>query len=104
MLVLAKEVLGGVMGGVFEPWIGQPVVLRVALGQFKLRLLGKVLREQGDTLLMRPQCGPDLEISKTKVLAIEERTYPRAHACRPEYGSFGRECLRFTGRVRLSAR
>lgn len=76
------------MGGVFEPWIGQPIVLHVAIGQFKLRLLGKVLKEQGETLLMRPQCGPDLEISKTKVLAIEECAYPRAHACRPEYGSF----------------
>ena len=73
------------MGGVFEPWIGQPVVLQVTIGPFKLRLLGKVLKEQQETLLMRPQCGPDLEISKTKVLAIEEY----AHACHPKYGSFG---------------
>lgn len=70
------------MGSVFEPWIGQQVVLHVALGQFKLRLLGKVLKEEGETLLMRPQCGPDVEISKTKVLAVEECAYTRARARR----------------------
>ena len=75
------------MRGVFEPWIGLPVVLQVTLGQFKLRLLGKVLREQGETLLMRPQCGPDVEISKTKVLAIEECASLGAHAGPLEYGS-----------------
>jgi hypothetical protein len=56
----------------------------VALGQFKLRLLGKVLKEQGETLLMRPQYGPDVEISKTKVLAIEE-----CAGARLKYSLFG---------------
>jgi hypothetical protein len=56
----------------FEPWIGQPVVLRLTLGQVKLSIQGMVLKEQAETLLMRPQYGPDLEICKTKVLAIEE--------------------------------
>ena len=60
------------MEGVFASWIGQPVVLQVVLGQFKLSLRGKVLKEHGEMLLMRPDCGPDLTISKTKVLAIEE--------------------------------
>jgi len=60
------------MEGVFESWIGQPVILQVALGRLKLSFQGEVLRENGETLLMRPQYGPDVEISKTKVLAIEE--------------------------------
>lgn len=60
------------MEGVFEPWIGQSVVLQVILGQYKLSLRGKVLKDQGEKLLMRPECGPDLEIAKMKVLAVEE--------------------------------
>lgn len=64
------------MEGVFEAWIGQPVVLHVLSGPFKLKLRGKVLKEQGETLLLRPQWGPDLEISKTEVLAIEEMGVP----------------------------
>jgi hypothetical protein len=66
------------MEGVFESWIGQPVVIQVALGRFKLSLRGKVLKDHGETLLMRPQCGPDLEIFKTKVLAIEQMGVPFA--------------------------
>ena len=64
------------MEGVFESWIGQPVVLQVTLGGLKLSLRGKVLKEGGETLLMRPQCGPDVQICKTKVLAIEEMGEP----------------------------
>jgi len=60
------------MEGVFQSWIGQPVVLQVALGGLKLSLRGKVLKEGAEALQMRPQCGPDVEISKTKILAIEE--------------------------------
>jgi len=60
------------MESVFESWIGQPVIVRVAVGPCNWSLRGKVLKEQGETLLMRPQCGPDIEISKSNVLAIEE--------------------------------
>jgi len=66
------------MEDLFQRWIGQPVVLQVTLGQLKISLRGKILQEHGDTLLMRPQCGPDLEISKTKLLAIEETRLPFA--------------------------
>jgi hypothetical protein len=60
------------------------------------------LKEHGETLLMRPQCGPDLEISKTKVLAIEECA--RTHEFKPavlNMARLGNECLRLPGRVRL---
>ena len=60
------------MESAFQSWIGHPVVVRLALGQIKLSLCGRVLKEQPETLLMRPQYGPDLEISKSKVLAIEQ--------------------------------
>ncbi len=86
MLALAEEVLGGVMASVFEPWIGQPAVVQVAFGEFKVRLPGTLLKDQGETLLIRPQCGPDLQVSTAKVLAIEECACPRAHASSPEYG------------------
>ena len=60
------------MQGAFEFWIGHSVLVQLTLGQIKLSLRGEVLKEQNETLLMRPQFGPDLEICKTKVLAIEE--------------------------------
>lgn len=65
----------------FESWMGQPVLVQFALGQLKLRLSGQVLREDEETLLMRPECGPDFKIAKTAVLAIEEMDVPFAH-CR----------------------
>ena len=60
------------MGRVFESWIGQPVTVHLAIGQIKLSLRGTLLQEQQETLLMRLQHGPDLEIGKTELLAIEE--------------------------------
>jgi hypothetical protein len=69
------------MERVFECWMGQPVVVQLALGQLKLRLRGQVLREDEETLFMRPECGPDLKIAKTTVLAIEEMDV-RFYHCR----------------------
>ena len=40
--------------------------------QPELTLRGMFLRDQEKTLLMRPEAGPDIEIAKTRVLAIEE--------------------------------
>jgi len=60
------------MDAVFEPWIGQPVIVRLAVGYIRLSLRGTVLKEQQETLLLRPENGPDLEINKDTVLAIEE--------------------------------
>jgi hypothetical protein len=60
------------MQSAFESWIGHTVVVQMVLGQIKLSLRGELLEEQMDTLLMRPQFGPNLEICKTNVLAIEE--------------------------------
>jgi hypothetical protein len=63
--------------------------MQLDFGQFKLRLLGTILKDQGETLLVRPQCGSDLEVATTKVLAIEECECPcpRAHII-PQYVRF----------------
>jgi hypothetical protein len=67
-----QEHFGGDMQNAFESWIGQQVVVQLAFGQIKVSLRGMLLRDQTETLLMRPEAGSDIEIAKTKVLAIEE--------------------------------
>lgn len=60
------------MDSAFAPWIGHPVVLQVALGDIRVPLRGKLLKEGGDTLRMRIGEGWDVDIYKTMVLAVEE--------------------------------
>jgi hypothetical protein len=55
----------------FEPWIGHPVVLELALGRIKLDVSGTILRDCGTTLLMKPESGPDVEIPWDYILKIE---------------------------------
>ena len=57
---------------VFATWIGQPIVLQVALGDIRVPLRGKLLKAGGDTLRMRIGDGWDVDIYKTMVLAVEE--------------------------------
>jgi hypothetical protein len=63
---------GEKMKNAFEPWVGQVVLVQVALGRVKLSLRGTLLRDRSESLLMRPEVGSDVEIPKTNVLAIEE--------------------------------
>jgi hypothetical protein len=60
------------MPSVFATWIGQPVVLQVALGDIRVPLRGKLLKEGGDTLTMRIGDEWDVDIYKTMILAVEE--------------------------------
>jgi hypothetical protein len=60
------------MHSAFARWIGQPVILQVALGDIKVPLRGKLLKEGGDTLRLRIGDGWDVDIYKTMVLAVEE--------------------------------
>ena len=60
------------MDQVYQSWIGQSVVLQVALGDIRVPLRGKLLKEGGDTLRMRVGDGWDIDIYKTMVLAVEE--------------------------------
>jgi hypothetical protein len=56
----------------FEPWVGQTVVLQVAVGQVRLSVRGTLLKDRGESLLVTPDIGCDVEIPKTRLLAIEE--------------------------------
>jgi len=60
------------MSSTFEPWIGRPVVVQLGLGSIRLSFQGTFLEDRDETLLVRPEAGSDVEIPKTKVLAIEE--------------------------------
>jgi hypothetical protein len=67
------------MQNAFQSWIGQKVVVQLAFGPAKVSLRGMFLRDQEKTLLMRLEAGPDIEIAKTRVLAIEEVKH-RSHS------------------------
>ena len=60
------------MSSTFEPWIGRPVVVQLGLGRIKLSVRGTFLEDRDETLLVKPEAGSEVEIPKTKVLAIEE--------------------------------
>ena len=56
----------------FNAWLGHAVVLHVALGDIKVPLRGKLLKESGDTVRMRIGEGWDVDIYKTMILGVEE--------------------------------
>ena len=60
------------MDSAFAAWIGQPVVLQVALGDIKVPLRGKLLKEAGDTLRVRIGDRWDVDIYKAMILAVEQ--------------------------------
>ena len=60
------------MDTAYQPWIGQAVVLQVALGEVKVPLRGRLLMDGGETLRVRIGDGWDVDIYKTMILAVEE--------------------------------
>jgi hypothetical protein len=60
------------MDTAYQSWIGHAVVLQVALGEVKVPLRGRLLKDGGETLRMRIGEGWDVDIYKTMVLAVEE--------------------------------
>jgi hypothetical protein len=60
------------MESAFEPWIGQDVVVQLTVGRIKLSLLGTLLKDQSETLMVKLEAGCEVEIPKKYVLAIEE--------------------------------
>ncbi len=60
------------MDSAFKVWIGQPVVLQVALGEVKVPLRGKLLKDSGESVRMRIGEGWDVDIYKAMILAVEE--------------------------------
>jgi hypothetical protein len=62
----------GYMHGIFESWIGHAVVVQLSLGRIKLSVRGTLLKDLGESLLLTPEQGCDVEIPKTMVLAVED--------------------------------
>ncbi len=60
------------MENAYAIWLGQPVVLQVALGDIKVPLRGTLLKDGDDTVRMRIGDGWDVDIYKTMILAVEE--------------------------------
>lgn len=60
------------MDSAFKAWIGHPVVLQVALGDIKVPLRGKLVKDGSDTVRMRIGEGWDVDIYKTMIVAVEE--------------------------------
>ena len=60
------------MDTAYLAWIGQAVVLQVALGDVRVPLRGRLLKDGGETLRMRIGDGWDIDIYKNMVLAVEE--------------------------------
>ena len=60
------------MDSAYQPWIGESVVLQVALGGIKVPLRGKLLKDGGETVRMRVGDGWDIDIYKAMILAVEQ--------------------------------
>lgn len=56
----------------YNVWLGQAVVLQVALGDIQVPLRGRLLKEGGDTVRMRIGDGWDVDIYKNMILRVEE--------------------------------
>ena len=56
----------------YKVWLGQAVVLQVALGDIQVPLRGKLLKEGGDTVRMRIGEGWDVDIYKNMILGVEQ--------------------------------
>ncbi len=56
----------------YNVWLGQAVVLQVALGDIQVPLRGKLLKEGGDTVRMRIGEGWDVDIYKNMILGVEQ--------------------------------
>jgi hypothetical protein len=60
------------MDSAYATWLGQPVVLQVALGGIKVPLRGTLLKDGADTVRVRIGEGWDVDIYKTMILAVEQ--------------------------------
>lgn len=60
------------MNTAYASWIGQPVILQVALGDIKVPLRGTLLKDGGESVRMRIGDGWDIDIFKSMILAVEQ--------------------------------
>jgi hypothetical protein len=62
---------GEAMEGSYAVWLGQPVVLRVATGNIRVPLRGRLLAENGDAVRLRVADSWDVDIFKSMIVAVE---------------------------------
>ena len=59
------------MEGGYAAWMGQPVILRVATGNLRVPLRGRLLSETNEVVRLRIADSWDVDIFKSMVVAIE---------------------------------
>lgn len=59
------------MEGGYAAWVGQPVILRVATGNLRVPLRGRLLSETSDVIRLRIADSWDVDIFKSMVVAVE---------------------------------
>lgn len=59
------------MEGGYAIWMGQPVILRVATGNLRVPLRGRLLSETEDVVRLRIADSWDVDIFKSMVVAVE---------------------------------
>ena len=62
----------GYMESRYHGWMGHAVVLQVALGDIRVPLRGKLLKENSDSVRLRIGEGWDVDIYKAMILGVEE--------------------------------
>ncbi|HMI53356.1 MAG TPA: hypothetical protein VK525_17715 [Candidatus Saccharimonadales bacterium] len=68
------------MVSAYDSWVGQAVVLQVALGDIKVPLRGKLLKDGDDTVRMRIGDGWDVDIYKAMIMSVEQDAMQLTHA------------------------
>jgi hypothetical protein len=59
------------MEGGYAAWVGQPVILRVAAGNLRVPLRGRLMSETSESLRLRIADSWDVDIFKSMVVAVE---------------------------------
>jgi len=59
------------MDNAFKAWVGQLVLLQVALGDIKVPLRGTLLKDGTETIRMRIGEGWDVDIYKSMIMTVE---------------------------------
>jgi hypothetical protein len=60
------------MANAYNSWVGREVVLQVALGDIKVPLRGRLLKDGDETVRMRIGEGWDVDIYKAMILTVEQ--------------------------------
>lgn len=60
----------------FATWVGQTVILQVAVGEFRVPLRGVILDESDAAIRFRVGECWEIDIFKDMVLAVEEDNFP----------------------------